>query len=184
MEEEPDNLNHEIYLDPSLILNNVSNYDRDRKNLSNAAHVSNALKDENHRRTLEKNIQKSLHNTLQLNNIQLNQQQQLQEQTDSVKNIKNSISNNSQSASDKNINNTAKVQIKSDKSNQKAKTQQKQPISSSNNIPTKEIIQPQIINSVQQIKPQFMPHLPTIGGSNAMNIKSVKKYNIKNFVKI
>ena len=84
--EEEDHLIHEIYLDPSLILNNVSNYDRDRKNLSNAAHVSNALKDENHRRTLEKNIQKSLHNTLQLNNIQLNQQQQQQQAEKYLKN--------------------------------------------------------------------------------------------------
>ena len=177
--------NTPIFVDPSILNGgHTSTYDRDRKNLSNAAHVSNALKNEDHRRTLEQNIQKSLHNTLQLNNLQLQET------------LNNSISNhNSQSASSENKSefqdSLAKVQIKStlgvrnqdktgnntgkaggtgnsnsNNSNKSRHTEAKL----QQNLNTERI--PQITSSVQQIKPQFSPHLPTAGGHNAMNIGS------------
>jgi len=190
-------------IEDSLILNggHTSTYDRDRKNLSNAAHVSNALKNEDHRRTLENNIQKSLHNTLQLNNLQLQQET-----------LNNSISNhNSQSIASseqgkKSEDPLAKVQIKSvggvrnqDKNSDIGGTENSNSNNSNKsrhieaqlqkNLNTERI--PQITSSVQQIKPQFSPHLPTAGGHNAMNmlrmgmgivtpINDLKNYNFEN----
>lgn len=155
--------------------------------MSNAAHVSNALKNEDHRRTLENNIQKSLHNTLQLNNLHLQE---------TLNNNNNSISNhhNSQSAASSEKSEfqdslaEAKVQIKStlgvrnqgeikksgNNSNSNNSNQSRHIEAEPQQHLNKErvIIHPQITGSVQQIKPQFSPHLPTTGGHNAMNIGS------------